>query len=150
MYQPRHIREASPWTEERTDTDNLGRWEKARLKILALDALAVVGAEDGGLEALAVFLEAPALLAVAPLVVTCCSPLDCNMRSLLHSALYTQARHSHHHHNDSIFVWDTLIIHDELSESLAWWKAPNSTLYRSMLNTCLACTKAAHMKEASS
>lgn len=42
---------------------------RAHLKILAVDALAVVGAEDGGLEALAVLLQAAALLAVAALVV---------------------------------------------------------------------------------
>ena len=41
----------------------------AHLIVLAVDALAVLGAEDGGLKALAIFLEAEGLLAVAALVV---------------------------------------------------------------------------------
>jgi hypothetical protein len=44
-------------------------WDVAHLKVLAVDALAVVGAVDGRLEALAVLLKAAALLAVAALVV---------------------------------------------------------------------------------
>ncbi len=43
--------------------------DSSHLKVLAVDALAVVGAVDGGLEALAVLLQAAALLAVAALVV---------------------------------------------------------------------------------
>lgn len=42
---------------------------RAYLIVLAVNALAVVRAQDIGLEALAVLLEAAALLAVAPLVV---------------------------------------------------------------------------------
>lgn len=41
------------------------------LEILAVNALAIVGAVDRGLEALAVLLQAAALLAVAALVVAC-------------------------------------------------------------------------------
>ena len=64
-----------------------GVWRGARLEVLAVDALAVVGAEDGGLEALAVLLQAAALLAVAPLVVACRRALNSNVSPLLHSAL---------------------------------------------------------------
>lgn len=41
----------------------------APVVVLAVDALAVVGAQDVGLETLAVLLQAPRLAAVAPLVV---------------------------------------------------------------------------------
>ena len=42
---------------------------RPHLKVFAVHAFAVLGAEDGGLEALAVLLEAEGLLAVAALVV---------------------------------------------------------------------------------
>ncbi len=61
----------------------------ARLKVLAVDALAVVGAVDGRLEALAVLLQAAALLAVAALVVP---RRGRRAGALLHAALPAPAR----------------------------------------------------------
>jgi hypothetical protein len=63
------------------------------IKVLAVDALAVVRAEYGCLEALAVLLEAPTLLAVAALVVTSGWALQGCMSSFLHPSLH----HPHGH-----------------------------------------------------
>lgn len=88
----------SPW---------LGNKNSARLKVLAVDALAVVRAEDGGLEALAVLLQAAALLAVAPLVVACRRALNSNVSPLLHSALCIQVL-SEQWQGEQHFIMETL------------------------------------------
>lgn len=55
----------------------------SHLEVLAVDALAVVGAVDGGLETLAVLLQAAALLAVAALVVARCGACRQRCRAVL-------------------------------------------------------------------
>ena len=56
-----------------------GYGPKTHLEILAVDAFAGLGAEDGGLEALAIFFETEGLFAIAALVVAC----NCGVRGVL-------------------------------------------------------------------
>ena len=82
-----------------------GGGSDARLKVLAVDALAVVGAEDGGLEALAILLQAAALLAVAPLVVARRCALNRDVSSFLHSTLHMHAKALSSVIRDPILIW---------------------------------------------